>query len=674
VITKNTDRYYLMASSNVNRPAVGGTWTAGNQNTMAPSALVVNAWTHLAATYDGAMVRLYVNGVLVASQAQTTALATGTGTLEIGSNVYGEGFEGRIDDVRIYSRALTVAEIQVDLNTPVGGTPPPDTMPPTVAMNAPATGATVSGLVSLSALASDDTALVGVQFLVDGIPLGEEVPAPPYSVVWDTATISGDHVLTAVARDIVGNTSTSAPVSVTVTAPTPVLTGQWGPLFPWPMVPVHASLLPTGQILSSDAQSDGADARLWDPGTGAFTAVPNPTTNLFCAGHCGLPDGRLFYIGGHAGAHVGLRDANIFDPATGAWSLVRSMTYPRWYPTATVLPDGRILVTSGETNCGGCYVEIPEIYNAQTNTWVQLTGANLSLPYYPHMFVLPDGRVLAASTAEDSIVTQVLDIGPRTWTVVDSNPVDGGSAVMFLPGKVMKSGTSADPDMPSRPSAATTYVLDMTQPTPRWQATASMAFPRTYHTLTLLPDGSVLATGGGISTDAVDPDVAVAPAELWSPITQTWTTLASLSAPRLYHSVALLLPDARVLVAGGGRFFGGPDPTDQLSGEIFSPPYLFKGPRPVITSAPATAAYGATIPVQTPDAARIASATLVKLGSVTHAFNADQRYLPLSFAVAGEGLNVQMPANANLAPPGAYMLFILDTNGVPSVAAVVRMQ
>ena len=228
--------------------------------------------------------------------------------------------------------------------------------------------------------------------------------------------------------------------------------------------------------------------------------------------------------------------------------------------------------------------------------------------------------------------------------------------------------------MPSRPSSNSTYVLDMIQPTPAWHATAAMAFPRTYHTLTVLPDGSVLATGGGITTDAVDADVAVAPAELWSPVTETWTTLASLSAPRLYHSIALLLPDARVVVAGGGCFFGGPDPTDQLSGEIFSPPYLFKGPRPVITSAPSTATYGATIAVQTPDSVRIAGVSLIKLGSVTHAFNADQRYLPLSFTVTAGGVNVQMPANANVAPPGSYMLFILDTNGVPSMAAVVRVQ
>lgn len=201
-----------------------------------------------------------------------------------------------------------------------------------------------------------------------------------------------------------------------------------------------------------------------------------------------------------------------------------------------------------------------------------------------------------------------------------------------------------------------------------------MAYPRTYHTLTLLPDGTVLATGGGTTTDAVDASVAVAPAELWSPATRTWSTLASLSVPRLYHSIAVLLPDGRVLVAGGGRFFGTPDPTDRLNAQLFSPPYLFRGTRPVISSAPSTATYGGTIAVQTPDAARIGSVSLIKLASVTHAFNADQRFLQLSFTSGGTGLTVQAPSNANLAPPGYYMLFIVDTSGIPSVAAIVRIQ
>src|SRR5439155_17112369 len=136
VVDKTVDGYYLMASSDPNnRPSVGGTWTGGNQNTAAPSGLALNAWTHLAASFDGATVRLFVNGAQVASQAQTTPLAATAGTLQIGGDSSpNEFFAGRIDEVRIYNPALTEDEIQTDMTTPVGGgttsnTPPGNTPP-----------------------------------------------------------------------------------------------------------------------------------------------------------------------------------------------------------------------------------------------------------------------------------------------------------------------------------------------------------------------------------------------------------------------------------------------------------------------------------------------------------------------------------------------------------------
>jgi Domain of unknown function (DUF1929) len=143
-------------------------------------------------------------------------------------------------------------------------------------------------------------------------------------------------------------------------------------------------------------------------------------------------------------------------------------------------------------------------------------------------------------------------------------------------------------------------------------------------------------------------------------------------APRLYHGNAILLPDARVLVSGGGRGMGQVSSTDQVNGEIFAPPYLFKGPRPQITGAPATIAHNSSFTVTTPNAASIAKVTLVRPGNVTHGFDMNQRYLPLSFTAGAGSLNVTAPANANLAPPGDYMLFIVDTNGVPSVSRFVR--
>jgi len=268
------------------------------------------------------------------------------------------------------------------------------------------------------------------------------------------------------------------------------------------------------------------------------------------------------------------------------------------------------------------------------------------------------------------MISQVLDINAQTWTPVGSaTALNGGSSVMYRPGLVMKSGLGRNVDFSSANAVKTTYVIDMTQPSPAWRQTASMAFARTQHNLTVLPDGTVLGTGGGGVSDVFNTGAAVLAAELWSPTTETWTTMAAMQVPRLYHSTALLLPDGRVLSAGGGRFG-----IDQPSAEIYSPPYLFKGPRPTITSAPTQVAYGASFTVQTPDAATVSAVSLIRSGSVTHAINMDQRFLSLTFQAGSGALTVHAPANGNQAPPGSYMLFLLDGNGVPSVAKILRIQ
>jgi hypothetical protein len=174
------------------------------------------------------------------------------------------------------------------------------------------------------------------------------------------------------------------------------------------------------------------------------------------------------------------------------------------------------------------------------------------MPFYPHAFVLPNGRVAVTSTTEAPAPTRVLDVATQTWSTVDSRLLDAYSAAMYLPGKVLKTGTSTDSES-TKPSSANAYVIDMTAPAPAWRQIASMAFPRAYHVETLLPDGTVLVTGGGRTTGDYDIPNAVYAAELWSPVTESWTTMASMHAPRLYHGSALLLPDGRVLVSGSGR-------------------------------------------------------------------------------------------------------------------------
>jgi hypothetical protein len=555
---------------------------------------------------------------------------------------------------------------------------PADTTPPTVSITSPAGGATLGGTASVSVSAADpESGVQAVQLLVDGLLLQSAAGATASFAVDTTEFANGSHQLSATATNGSKLVGTSSPVTVSfnnASPGNPAVSGLWSGTTTLPLVATHTSQLPGGKILTSDAQNTwGANAWTWDPSSNTFTSVPVPA-NIFCSAHEQMADGRIFVAGGHANAaHVGLPVANAFDPVTQSWTVLPDMANPRWYPTATTLPDGRELVLVGENNCDNCDVVTPEIYNPSTNSWTSIPQANFFFTYYPHVFVLPDGRVLVSSTAESPTASQILNLSSLSWTAVGGPAVEGGTAAMYRPGKVIKTGTSVDPDTAVRNSTATTYVLDTTVASPTWRQVGAMVFPRTYATLTLLPDGTVLATGGGPTTAATNTANAILPAEVWSPSSEAWSRLAPMHAPRLYHSEALLMPDGRVLVLGGGRFDDATVPTDQFSAEFFLPPYLFKGPRPVISSAPGRLTLGSQFTVQTPDAARIASVVLMRFASVTHGINMAQRYVALSFTTGSGSLTVTAPASYNLATPGNYMLFLVDTNGVPSVAAEVRL-
>jgi hypothetical protein len=200
-----------------------------------------------------------------------------------------------------------------------------------------------------------------------------------------------------------------------------------------------------------------------------------------------------------------------------------------------------------------------------------------------------------------------------------------------------------------------------------------MNFPRRQLNATILADGTVLATGGSSGPGFDNADGAVLAAELWNPVSELWTRLAPMHVPRLYHSTAVLLPDGRILSAGGGGYNpkAGGNP-DETSAEFFSPPYLFKGPRPTITSAPAEIKTGKLFAIQTPDINAISRVTLVRLSSVTHAFNMNQRFNELSFFKVGTNLIAKAPASPNVMPPGHYLLFVLNASGVPSTAKIIR--
>jgi chitodextrinase len=552
-------------------------------------------------------------------------------------------------------------------------TPAADTMPPSVTLTAPADKAMVTGTTTLTATASDASSIAGVQFMLDGSPLGAEDTSSPYSLSWNSTTVAnGSHTLAARAQDGAGNSATSTAATVTVSngGAGPAQVGQWGPLIPLPAVAIHSALLPSGRILLFQGDfSSGGQQYVLDPQTGSVTHVPDAAADLFCAGQAVLADGRVLVVGGTATEEgFGVPDITAFNWQSETWTALAPMQFPRWYATATTLADGKVLVNSGSNRDINDIVPTPELYSPDTNKWQSLTAASHAMPIYPFIYQLPDGRIAHLGGSEVPTASEVLDLSTNQWTTIDSRVIDGGSIANYAPGRFIKAGSAAD-DGFSGNSLKTAYTLNMNAPGTTWQPTGSMAFPRSFLNLTNLPDGTVLATGGGTDKSGFVDANAVLQAEDWDPSTGAWTTYAGMTAPRLYHSVAVLLPDGRIYVSGGG---GDPGVTDQRSAQIFSPPYLFKGARPTISSAPATGKYGAGMFVGTPDAASITRVSLIRTGSVTHAFDQNARATSLSFSQTAGGLEVNMPSNRNEAPPGYYMLFLVNDQGVPSVASFVR--
>ncbi|MEG9438366.1 DUF1929 domain-containing protein [Edaphobacter sp. HDX4] len=450
-------------------------------------------------------------------------------------------------------------------------------------------------------------------------------------------------------------------VSVTVTG-AGATTGQWGPLQTWPFMAVHTHLLPNGNVMFWPSFVDGNNPYLWNPTTNQFTAAPKAAYNIFCSGHGFLADGRLFLAGGHAGNQSdGLIYTTVYDPTSNTWTQTSNMNAPRWYPTNTTLPNGDVLVVSGYTTTGN-FNTLPQVWHPATNTFRNLTSAQLMQPLYPMMFVAPSGKVFNAGPDRTS---RLLDTsGTGTWTslgtFVYSGTRDYGSAVYF-DGKVMIAGGDGE----TGAATNTAEVIDLNASNPTWQLTSPMSIARRQLNLTLLPDGKVLASGGSGGYGFDNQNLPIYPAEMWDPATGHWTTMDSVTVYRGYHSTALLLPDGRVLSAGGEQ--------TGASAEIFSPPYLFKGARPTTTSAPSSVKYGQTFLVGTPDGATISQVTWIRLGSVTHAFDQNQRLNHLQFVQATGGLNITAPANANVAPPGHYMLFLVNSNGVPSIARIIQI-
>lgn len=436
--------------------------------------------------------------------------------------------------------------------------------------------------------------------------------------------------------------------------------GQWTSVQTWPTRAVHTTVLPDGRVFFVSYYTESLQPHIWDPASNTFSPTAASSYALFCAGHTLMADGRIFIAGGHIADYTGYPHVAIYNPSSNSITLTPDMNEGRWYPTTTVLGNGDVLVVTGDVNANTNPDPLPQVYHPATNSWRNLTTAQLAQPLYPVMFVAPNGKVFNAGPNQQ---TRFLDTsGTGTWTLGPKLNLalsrTYGPGVMYEAGKILMVGGGDPP-------TATSEIIDLNAATPVWTKTGSMHFARRQHNAVVLPDGKVFVSGGSSAAGFDTSTSPVAPTEMWDPATGQFTVMASIAEYRGYHSTAILLPDGRVLSAGGN--VGGPN------AQIFSPPYLFNGARPTISSAPTSVGYGQSVFIGTPNATGIAKVSFIRLGSTTHTFDQSTRYMHLNLAQATNGLNVTMPASGNIAPPGYYMLFILNSSGVPSVASIMKI-
>jgi hypothetical protein len=454
----------------------------------------------------------------------------------------------------------------------------------------------------------------------------------------------------------------------------PATVGQWTAPFDIGGQAIHAAMMHNGDVLffsyveGNPTVDHTSYVGTWNYRTNQVREA-NYTyhRDIFCTGMNVLPDGRLFVAGGHdhntgkRSDPKGVAETDTYDPLTRIWTPGPIMNEKRWYPTNVSSPDGLSYVFGGFEERGANSVTVERFDHGPRTMTTLPSSANKSLGTYPRMHVMPNGRIAKVGS------------GKRTWYFNRAtNSWSGGPNMLFgnraLGSSVLLAGatrvlTFGGRLSSSRPSTRTAEVLDLTAATPAWRSTGSMTFARSHANGVILPDGTVLAVGGGASGTETGP---VRSAEMYDPVTGRWTPMAEQVAGRMYHSTALLLPDGRVFSGGQAGPFA-------KTAEIFSPPYLFRGARPVATSAPGTVARGASLTITSPDAADVRSVALVRAGSVTHQVNTDQRHLPLSFGVNGDVITAQVPSNTALMPPSYYMLFLVNNAGVPSHATWVKV-
>ncbi|MCU7727938.1 discoidin domain-containing protein [Actinoplanes sp. KI2] len=468
----------------------------------------------------------------------------------------------------------------------------------------------------------------------------------------------------------------------------------------FPLVPVAAAQLPNGKILTWSAfQPDSFTGgygqtvtATYDPKTGVVTQRTITATghDMFCPGISTLPDGRILVTGGNDSDKT-----SIYDPATDAWTAGPAMTTPRGYQASATLSDGRVFTIGGSWSGGhggqnGTPHKNGEVWSSDGG-WTALPGTDV-VPMltgdadpngdyrkdnHAWLFAWSGGSVLQAGPSRAMNWYGTSGDGSTTpaGTRGDAPDQMNGNAVMYDTGKILALGGS--PDYQNSTATTNAYVLTINGVNNgvTTRKVGSMANARSFANSVVLPDGKVAVFGGQGYAVPFSDNASVYAAELWDPATGKFTTMATASVPRNYHSVALLMPDGRVFTGGGGLCGTGCD-TNHFDGQTFTPPYLLNAnstaaTRPVITSAPSTALNGSKITVKTDSA--VTKFAIVRMGTATHTVDTDQRRLSLPPTTITGGYELTIPADAGVALPGYWMLFALNAKGVPSVAKVIKI-
>ncbi|GIF06567.1 radical copper oxidase GlxA [Actinoplanes siamensis] len=380
-----------------------------------------------------------------------------------------------------------------------------------------------------------------------------------------------------------------------------------------------------------------------------------------------------------------------FDPRTERYVRTGDLTDHRWYPTLAPLPGGNVLAVSGLDQFGRMLPGRNEIYYARDRRWAAAPRLTRTFPTYPALFVTRDERLFfSGSNAGYGSATEGRT--PGLWDLRNNEfqPVPGlrdatmteTSASVLLPPaqrqRVMILGGGAVGDSPV--STARTAIADLSAKHPVYRPGPDLPAPTRYLNTVVLPDDTVFTSGGSSGYRGGPyrgkPRSDLLAAQIYDPGSNVFRAAAAPAVGRDYHSEALLLPDGRVVTMGSDPIY---DPSGRNPGvfeqriEIYSPPYLFRGPRPAITGGPREVTRGTSVSFGTGDAGRIRSARLIRPAAVTHATDVDQRSVALGVRRAPGGIVLRVPEDRGVLPPGWYMLFVTDTGDVPSTATWVHV-